>query len=81
MRFGLLSTLGLAGMLQWMTPQASAAPVMPAAIAAVMPESSADLVYYYQGHPLPVSIWRPLLQSPGLQPWPLALLLRRGSWE
>ena len=40
-------------MLQWMTPQAAAAPVMPAAIAAVMPESSTDLVYYYQGHPYP----------------------------
>jgi hypothetical protein len=52
-RFGLLATLSLAGMLQWMTPQAAAAPVMPAAIAAVMPESSADLVYYYQGHHYP----------------------------
>ncbi|HSZ89164.1 MAG TPA: hypothetical protein VK822_07290 [Acetobacteraceae bacterium] len=26
---------------------------MPAAIAAVMPESSTDLVYYYQGHHYP----------------------------
>ena len=31
--------------------------------------------------PLPVSIWRPLLQSPGLRPWPLALLLRRFGRE
>jgi hypothetical protein len=52
-RFGLLSTLTLAGMLHWMMPEASAAPVMPAAMASVMPESSADLVYYYQGHHYP----------------------------
>jgi hypothetical protein len=52
-RFGLLSTLALAGMLHWMTPAASAAPGMPAAMASVMPESSVDLVYYYQGHHYP----------------------------
>jgi hypothetical protein len=40
-------------MLHWMTPAASAAPGMPAAMASVMPESSVDLVYYYQGHHYP----------------------------
>jgi hypothetical protein len=49
-RFGLLSTLALVGTLHWMTPEASAAPVMSGAMASVMPESSADLVYHYQGH-------------------------------
>lgn len=53
MRFGLLSTLALAGMLHWMTPEASAAPVMPAAMASVMPESAADLIYTYRGNYYP----------------------------
>jgi hypothetical protein len=52
-RFGLLSTLALAGILHCMTPEASAAPVMPAAMASVIPDPSADLVYYYQGHHYP----------------------------
>jgi hypothetical protein len=50
---GLLSTLALAGLLQLMTPEASAAPVLPAAMASVVPKSSADLVYYYRGHSYP----------------------------
>jgi hypothetical protein len=40
-------------MLHWMMPTAAAAPIMPAAMASLMPESSADLVYNYRGHYYP----------------------------
>jgi hypothetical protein len=76
---GLLTSMGLAGLLVASVLEGSvAAPIAPAASEIIAPRGqSLERVYYYNGPTLRVPLQQSILCASGLPAWPLALLLKK----